>query len=127
MKKWFSYLWPISSKRETEHNGTLEISWINGEKLLNSAHTNYSYGSLQKVLEFGLRKINLPKVQNTLILGLGGGSVVYSLRNTFGYNQAIVGVEWDKKVLDIGLNDYGLKDFQNAKFVLSTAESFVRF
>jgi spermidine synthase len=125
MKKWLSYLWPISSKRQSEYNGTLEISWINGKKLLNSAGANYSYGTLQKVLEFGLQKINLSGVHNVLVLGLGGGSVIYSLRDKFGYSKKIVGVEWDKKILEIAFNDYGLEDFQDAIFVYDSAESFI--
>lgn len=125
MKKWLSYLWPISSKRKSEYNGTLEISWINGKKLLNSAGANYSYGTLQKVLEFGLQKINLSEVHNVLVLGLGGGSVIYSLRDKFGYSKKIVGVEWDMIMLEIALNDYHLNNFPNARFVHAPAEDFV--
>lgn len=72
MKKLLSYLFPITKKISSNINGELEITWADGKKYLNSLHANYSYGSLQKILDFGLSKVNFHQEANLLLLGLGG-------------------------------------------------------
>jgi len=85
----------------------LEITYVNGKKMLDSQNANYSYGSLQKVLNKGLASIDMSLVDSTLILGLGGGSVVNSLRDKFNYHGAIQAVELDQKVIDIANVEFG--------------------
>jgi hypothetical protein len=76
MKKLFSYLWPSTRRFSSEINGILEVTYINGKKVLDTKNANYSYGSLQKILEIGLTKVDLNKVDNLLLLGMGGGSMI---------------------------------------------------
>ena len=90
MKKILSYIWPVTRKFPSEFNGTLEISYVNGKKVLDTKNANYSYGSLQKILEIGLTKVNLKSVENLLLLGLGGGSIIQSLRETFEYQKFLL-------------------------------------
>ncbi|MCB0455711.1 MAG: spermine synthase, partial [Aequorivita sp.] len=90
MKKFFSYIWPTTRRFPSKINGTLEITYMNGKKVLDTENANYSYGSLQKILEIGLTKVELNAVENILLLGMGGGSVIHSLRNTFEYTKNIV-------------------------------------
>lgn len=59
MKRFLSYIWPITKRIESAVNGTLEITWINGKKILDTKNANYSYGSLQRILKFGLSKIEV--------------------------------------------------------------------
>ena len=87
MKKFLSYIWPITHRFSSEINGPLEVTYINGKKVLDTKNANYSYGSLQKILKFGLTKIDLKSVENILILGMGAGSVIQSLRETFDYKK----------------------------------------
>lgn len=63
------------------------MTYVNGKKVLDTENANYSYGSLQKILEIGLTKVNLKNVENLLLLGMGGGSIIHSLRNTFEYTK----------------------------------------
>ena len=49
--KFLSYLNVIPVRKyESVYNGTLEINWLNGRKVLDTRNTNYSYGNLGKVL-----------------------------------------------------------------------------
>ena len=126
MKKILSYLYPIIKKIKTEHNGTVELVYSNGKKLLDSASANYSYGSLQCILKFALKQIDLEKVNHVLLLGLGGGSVIQTLRLDFGFAHQITAVEFDKTIIDIALNEFGLKEDKNLEIIEADALSYVK-
>lgn len=95
---------------ESDHSGILEITWYNGKKHLNTKNANYSYGALQKVLKFGLTKMEISDMGSVLLLGLGGGSVIETLRNDFDYKKSVVAVDIDEKIIDIARNEFNLKD-----------------
>ena len=80
LKKLISYIFPITRKVESEYSGSLELTVFNGKKVLDTLNTNYSYGSLQRVLNYSMDQLELDKTNNVLILGLGGGSVIQTLR-----------------------------------------------
>ncbi|MCX7650720.1 MAG: hypothetical protein N2050_09235, partial [Flavobacteriales bacterium] len=80
-----SYLWPLSYRVPSPLSGTLELNLINGRLRLDSAEANYSYGALQRVLEEALHRVWQPTWHKVLVLGLGGGCVVESLRRKFGF------------------------------------------
>ena len=125
MAKILSYLYPITKKVHSEISGILEITWYNGKKHLNSKNANYSYGSLQKILKFGLEKIDLKKVNSILLLGLGGGSVIETLRHDFGYSKPIVAVDIDPVVINIAKNEFHLKEDDNLQIICADALKFM--
>lgn len=125
-KKILSYLWPITKRFSSEINGTLEVTYINGKKVLDTANANYSYGSLQKILEFGLEQIDLKPVKNILLLGMGGGSVIGSLRKKFDYEGNIVAVEIDPQVIQIAAKEFGITESHNQRIVQDDAFQFVK-
>jgi spermidine synthase len=111
MKKILSYLLPITvSEIETEKNGKVTVTYDFGKKLLHSQNANYSYGSLQKILEFGLNQVPVSSCNSVLILGFGGGSVVPSLRERFGYKKSIEAVDFDATIIALALEEFGLKN-----------------
>lgn len=75
LKKWLSYLTPIPLKKITSKiNHKLEITWQNGQLVLDTENTNYSYGQLEQVFKRGLKFIGYQKIramQSVLNLGLG--------------------------------------------------------
>jgi hypothetical protein len=83
LKKIFSYLLPIKIHTvKSMVSKSIEITWTNGELVLDSENTNYSYGSLQRILRLGLKSIGFDKIikmNHVLILGVAGGSVVKTL------------------------------------------------
>lgn len=125
MSKILSYLYPITKKVHSEVSGTLEITWYNGKKHLNTKNANYSYGSLQRILKFGLQKINLEKVNSILLLGLGGGSVIETLRQDFDYSKPILAIDIDPVIIDIAKNEFNLKEDENLKIICDDALKFM--
>lgn len=128
LKKWLSYLIPITIKTEkSQWSKTLEVTWNNGELVLDSAHTNYSYGSLQRILRIGLLKIGfarISKMKHILVLGVAGGSVIKTLVNEVPYANKITGIEIDAGVLEIAKTYFELDKVQNLELILDDAFDF---
>ena len=126
MKKILSYVWPVTKKINSAINGSLEITWFNGKKLLDSENANYSYGSLEKVLIYGLSKINILPNTNILLLGLGGGSIVEPLRKQFNCNGKITAVEIDPIIIDIAKTEFNVLNSDELEIVCANALSFIK-
>ncbi|MDO7136622.1 spermidine synthase [Algibacter lectus] len=127
MKKILSYIWPITAKTiDSDTNGKLQITYYNGKKMLNTKDANYSYGSLQKILEYALSKIEFDNVKHVLILGLGGGSVISSLRKKFDFNGYIQAVDIDEKIITIAKNDFDIHTAHNLTISKYDAYKFVK-
>ena len=128
-KKWLSYIVPINIMTEkSQWSKTLEVTWANGELVLDSAHTNYSYGSLQRILRIGLNKIGfdrIDKMNHILVLGVAGGSVIKTLVNEVNYNNKITGVEIDSQVISIAKKYFELDKVKNLELVVDDAFEFV--
>lgn len=125
MSKILSYLYPITKKVHSNISGTLEITWYNGKKHLNTKNANYSYGSLQRILKFGLEKIDLKNVNSILLLGLGAGSVVETLRQDFGYLKSIVAVDIDPIIIDLAKTEFQLQESENLTIICDDALNFM--
>jgi hypothetical protein len=125
MKRLLSYIYPQTKVIESKFSGTLEIKWSNGKKHLNSENANYSYGPLQPILKFGIEKINLKKVNSILVLGLGGGGVIETLRKDFNYQKKITAVEIDSVIIDIANTEFGIIENENLKIYCADAIDFV--
>lgn len=120
-----------SPKRKTTYhpsaiNTRLKVSVESGIKVLNTIDANYSYGGLQEVLEFGLDHIPFEGIDNALVLGLGAGSVVDSLRNKYRFEGEITGVEIDPVVLQIAREEFEIERFEHLKIVEADAAEFVK-
>ena len=126
MVRLLSYIYPITKKVKSKYNGTLEITWHNGKKHLNSKNANYSYGSLQNILKFGLHKIDLKKCKSILILGLGGGSVIETLVNDFNYKNHITALEIDPVIIEIAKDEFNLSENKNLQIICDDALSFMK-
>jgi spermidine synthase len=129
LKKWLSYFIPISIIREkSQWSTTLEVTWANGELVLDSANTNYSYGSLQRILRIGLLKIGferIAKMDHILVLGVAGESVIKTLYNEVGYKKRITGVEIDANVIALATAYFALDSIPNFEIILADAFEFV--
>jgi spermidine synthase len=126
MKRLLSYVYPISRTVTSVYNGELEITWYNGKKHLNSKNANYSYGSLQRILKFGIDQIDLSKVSSILVLGMGGGSVIETLRNDFKYSNVITAVEIDPVIIDIAKHEFDITENENLKIHCGDAFAFIK-
>ena len=126
MKRIISYFWPVKKKTWSPVNGWLEVTWINGKKLLDSRNTNYSYGSLQKVLASGLSRIDFPRSVPVLLLGLGGGSVVQTLKERFDHTGKITAVDIDPVVIELAEKEFHIQAGDNLEIIPADAFTFIR-
>ena len=124
-KKWLSYLVPQTKYIESAVSGRLEVGWRDGKKVLDNGRVNYSYGGLQKVLNYGLEQIPLDAMRSVLVLGMGGGSVIESLRTKFKYTHPIVAVEIDPVVIEIAEEEFGITAYSDLEVVCVDAAQFL--
>lgn len=129
LKKILSYLLPINIyKQQSSVSKNLEVTWANGELVLDSKNANYSYGSLQRILRKGLESIGFDTVLKTkhiLILGVAGGSVIKTLSEEIGFKGKITGVEIDPEVLQIANSYFGLNKIPNLKIIVDDASKYI--
>lgn len=126
MIKYLSYLIPITRHLKSEYSDTLEITWHNGKKHLNTKNANYSYGSLQAILKFGLKKIDLKRINSILLLGLGGGSVIETLRQDFNYQKQVTAIDIDPVIIEIAKKEYQLETNSNTTIICEDALNFIK-
>lgn len=128
-KKVLSYLYPINLfKTTSELSKTLEVTLVNGELVLDSKNTNYSYGSLQRVLRKGLKFIGFETIkpmQHILVLGVAGGSVIKTLVDEIGYRGKITGIELDEKIIEVANTYFNLNQIENLNIIHHEAFEFV--
>lgn len=129
LKKIFSYIFPLTVfKQKSNISQTLEVTWVNGELVLDSKNTNYSYGSLQRILKKGLKFIGYQRIQSMnhiLVLGVAGGSVIKTLSNEIHYKGKIIGVEIDENIIKIANQYFQLDQIENLEIVIDDAFEFV--
>lgn len=129
IKKFLSYIMPIPIEIIPSNvSDQLELTWNNGKMVLDTKHTNYSYGNLQKVLRKGLLKIgieNINQMQHILLLGVAGGSVVETLTKEFKFENKITGIEIDPIVLKVAEKYFQINTIPNFEIILEDANKFV--
>lgn len=129
IKRLLSYILPIKIyESKSEISQALEVTWNNGKLVLDSKNTNYSYGSLQKVLRKGLITIGFEKINamnEILILGVAGGSVIKTLVDEVLFKGSITGVEIDERVIKLSNDYFGLNQIKNYTPILADAKEFV--
>lgn len=128
-KKLFSYFIPINVfKQKSNISQMLEVTWADGQLVLDSKNTNYSYGSLQRILRKGLKFIGFERIKtmdHILVLGVAGGSVIKTLVNEITFKGKITGVEIDKYVITIANEYFHLDQIQNLEIIIDDAFEFV--
>ncbi|WP_019946241.1 spermidine synthase [Hymenobacter aerophilus] len=117
-----SYLLPLRRRVPSAYSGWLEVVTWRGYKVLNTASANYSYGSLQRVLRYGLRFVPvLDATAPVLVLGLGGGSVLPLLRREQGRIGPITAIELDPAVLRVAADEFGVQPAPDLALVCADA------
>ncbi len=129
IKKIFSYLIPIKIyQSKSVLSKSIEVTWANGELVLDSKNANYSYGSLQRILRLGLQNIGFDKIvsmNHILVLGVAGGSVVKTLVEEIAYKGKITGVEIDPEIIKVANTYFKLDEVKNLEIVIDDAFEYV--
>ena len=128
-KKLLSYIIPINIyQQKSTISNNLEVTWNNGQLVLDSANTNYSFGSLQRILKKGLSAIGYAKIvamQDILLLGVGAGSVIKTLVDDLHFKGKITGVEIDPEIINIANKYFKLNTIPTLQIVIADANEFV--
>jgi spermidine synthase len=127
--KLLSYLIPVTIyKAKSTLSTTLEVTWNNGNLVLDSQNANYSYGSLQRILKKGLRYIGFERIRNfesILVLGVAGGSVIQTLAEDVKFEGKITGVEIDADVIAVANKYFNINKVANLEIIIDDAFEFV--
>jgi spermidine synthase len=128
-QKLLSYILPVNIyKQNSSISKSLEVTLNNGKLVIDSKNTNYSYGSLQRILRKGLRFIGFERIknfENILVLGVAGGSVIKTLVDDVKFTGKITGVELDKQVINIANTYFKLNEIKNLSLINEDAFEFV--
>ncbi|AWA30870.1 spermidine synthase [Flavobacterium magnum] len=129
VRRLLSYIIPVNvASRKSEWSKNLEITWNNGELVMDSKNTNYSYGSLQRILRKGLQAIGYKSIldmQHILVLGVAGGSVIKTITDEIRFSGKITGVDIDAQVIAMANEFFGLDAIPNLEIVIDDAFEFV--
>ena len=128
-KRLLSFFIPINIyKKNSAISKKLEVTYNNGQLVLDSKNTNYSFGSLQRILRKGLNYIGYERIRgfnNVLVLGVAAGSVIKTLADEIQFKGKITGVEIDPVAIEIANKYFGLNKIQNLEIVIDDAFEFV--
>lgn len=129
LSKILSYIIPIKIfKTKSSLSKTIEVTWANGELVMDSENTNYSYGSLQRILRKGLKHHGFEKIakmDNALVLGVAGGSVIKTLVDEINFDGQITGVDIDAEIIKIANEYFKLDEIKNLNIIIDDAFEFV--
>ncbi len=129
IRRLLSYLIPITIyKTKSNWSKSIEITWANGELVLDSENTNYSFGSLQRILRHGLKTIGfrqIKKMNKILVLGVAGGSVIKTLIDEIHYKGTITGIEIDNEIITIANSYFKLNQIPSLTLLNTDAFEFV--
>lgn len=124
MKRVLSYFWPLTKYINSSKNGRLEITWSNGKKILDSENSNYSYGSLERILNYGISTISLDPQMNILLFGLGGGCVIQVIDQQIEHQGKITAVEIDETIIEIAKTEFNISEDNRIEIICEDAFSF---
>jgi spermidine synthase len=128
IKRILSYVFPVPVKKlSSQHSGDLFITVENGRLVLNTATVNYSYHSLHRVFKTAFHQSKLAPhlIQHSLLLGLGGGSIVEILRKDYEIQTPIDAVELDPQIIRIAINDFGISRYEPLQIIEKDAMDYV--
>lgn len=129
INKILSYLIPINIHREKSSlNKSIEVTWANGELVMDSENTNYSYGSLQRILRLGLKHIGFDRIrsmENILVLGVAGGSVIKTLVDEIKFDGRITGVEIEPQIIELANKYFKLDEIPQLEIIIDDAFEFI--
>lgn len=126
LRQGLSYLMPLTRRVSSEYSGQLEVRLHRGHKELNTVHANYSYGSLERVLRYGLLFAPTKPTEPALVLGMGGGSVVKLLRQERGLTAPVTAVELDAAIIRLAAAEFGIRADAQLQIVCADAFEWVK-
>ena len=127
VKSLLSYFVPVKlASYESVFSGTLVVNLLNGKKILDTHISNYSYGSLQRIFLKALRKLPFDNsIKTVLVLGMGAGSIVETIRKNFHSTAFITLVDIDEVIISIAEKEFGINQYEDIRIIHADAFEFV--
>lgn len=117
----------VLEEGKTQLGQSYEVNFENGVKVLNSANTNYSFGSLHQIMLKGIEEV-LRKQQpkKVLMLGLGAGSALSVLSKKCLWPYTVTAVELDADLIRIAKEHFDLSAYNNLTLINGDAAEQVK-
>ena len=112
---------------ESDLNGKLSVYYQYGHYVLNSEKANYSFQSLHRVFQIGLKQVAKNMTPRSVLnLGMGAGSTMDIMRNDLGWNASAVSIEHDPKVVELSRKYFELDSYSNHHYEVEDAFEFLK-
>lgn len=108
----------------SSYNGEIIVSSVFGQNSISVENLTQTGPIVEIIWKKALKKVHKKEIQNILVLGVGGGSILKVIRSTYK-DANIVGIEIDKKMIDIGKKYFKLNSF-NTVINIKDAFEFVK-
>ncbi|UPL48566.1 spermidine synthase [Hymenobacter sublimis] len=122
LRYWVSYALPLSRRINSRYSGPLTVELHRGRKVLNAQYANYSYGPLQQILRYGLFIMAPNPTVPVLVLGMGGGSVIDTLRRERKHTGPITALELDPAIVELAATEFDIRP--DAQLHIVCADAF---
>ncbi|MDZ4756814.1 MAG: fused MFS/spermidine synthase [Bacteroidota bacterium] len=118
----------VLEQTNSDKNPHLEVAIEYGKTVLNTEHGNFSFGNLHTVFDEGFKKIKIEHrhINNCLLLGLGGGSVLDLLINKYPIHCPFSVVEHDPKIVELAQKYFGLDNYKDIDIHIVDAFEYVK-
>jgi spermidine synthase len=106
----------------------IEVAYSAGKLVLNTATTNYSFGSIQHVYEKAFREIHIRdhNIHNVLILGFGSGTAAELLNRLFSDRRILItGVEKDERIIYYAKTYFNADKYSGLTLVHADAYDYI--
>ncbi len=125
IKKLASFFYPFVERYSSRYNGELKVVYVDGKKILNTAHANYSYGSLSRIMRYAFSHINCSFSGNILILWLWGGTIVDLARREFHLKNHITAIDIDPVIIKLAYKEFSLEQTSNTEIIEMDAFKYI--
>lgn len=119
-----SYLFPQNIETyNSNYNGKILVKEFFGRKYIEVGGLMQSGRLIEQLFNKGFRYFHLKKqvgIQNILLLGVGGGTLVQLFRKYFP-KAAITGVEIDSVIIEVGKQHFSLENSDLVHIVINNA------
>lgn len=126
---WISYIFPRTVARlSSPYNRSIRINEENGryKLLVNGARESGAY--IEDLWKHAFTHFQFPgtrKIQNILVLGTAGGTVIHLLHELFPGSR-ITGVDIDEVMISVGKKYFGLAEVPGVRLICNDANAFVK-
>lgn len=126
---WLTYLIPrVVHKTRSRYNRDIRVVEESGKYKLLVNGSSESGEFIRRLWESAFIALGVLKVHTSvkriLVLGVAGGTVIHMLRNLYP-RAAVVGVDIDKTMIEIGKTYFGLNTMKSLRIVCDDAKHFV--